>query len=92
MPTHCTVRNTKLKMYISEDILIYTAMTVEAAIQAWFESEAMPNSICLRLINYNSGVAQVIAYKYSNYYGAVIYFGYGIDGIKLLKHTNGAWS
>lgn len=71
---------------------MYTDLSISDAIKTWFASELMPNNICLRLINHNIGIALVIAYKVSHYHGAVIYFGYGIDGIKLIRHTNGAWS
>lgn len=84
--------NTKHEINISPTLLMYTDLSISDAIKTWFASELMPNNICLRLINHNIGIALVIAYKVSHYHGAVIYFGYGIDGIKLIRHTNGAWS
>lgn len=84
--------NTKHEMNISSEILAYTTLSIDDAVKAWFASGLMPNSICLRLINHNAGVALMIAYKVSDYYGAAIYFGYGIDGIKLIRHAGGAWS
>ncbi len=84
--------NTKHEMNISSEILAYTTLSIDDAVKAWFASGLMPNGICLRLINHNAGVALMIAYKVSDYYGAAIYFGYGIDGIKLIRHAGGAWS
>lgn len=86
------VLNTKHEMNISSEILAYTTLSIDDAVKAWFASGLMPNGICLRLINHNAGVALMIAYKVSDYYGAAIYFGYGIDGIKLIRHAGGAWS
>lgn len=84
--------NAKHEKNISSEILAYTTLSIDDAVKAWFASGLMPNSICLRLINHETGIALMIAYKVSDYYGAVIYFGYGIDGIKLIRHANGAWS
>ena len=85
------VLSSKYEINVSSTLLMYTDLSIDDAVKAWFASSRMPNDICLRLINHNTGVALVIAYKISDHYGAAIYFGYGIDGIKLIRHIKGAW-
>ena len=86
----------KHEMNISSEIRAYMTLNVEDAVKAWFESDLTSNNICLRLINHNTGVALVIAFKvfdaYGVAHGAAIYFGYGIEGIKLIRLYRGAWS
>lgn len=83
---------TKIELKIPSEILAYTNLSAANAVKAWYASAAMPNGVCLRLINHSTGITLAIAYKVSDYYGAIVYFGYGIDGIQLIRHVNGAWS
>lgn len=85
-------RYTKIDLKIPSETLSYTNLSATNAVKAWFASASMPNGVCLRLINHSTGIILAIAYKVSDYYGAIVYFGYGIDGIQLIRHINGAWS
>ena len=87
-----SVLNTKIDLKIPSETLSYTNLSATNAVKAWFASASMPNGVCLRLINHSTGIILAIAYKVSDYYGAIVYFGYGIDGIQLIRHINGAWS
>lgn len=89
---YTNVLNNKIELKIPSEILAYTNLSAANAVKSWYASAAMPNGVCLRLINHSTGITLAVAYKVSDYYGAIVYFGYGIDGIQLIRHVNGAWS
>lgn len=84
--------NSDLQEKIPDQLELQTSLTAENAVKAWYQNLSIENGIRMQMINHDISVVLAIAYVYSTNYGAVLYFGHSVDGIKTINYINGSWT
>lgn len=84
--------NSDLQEKIPDQLELQTSLTAENAVKAWYQNLSIENGIRMQMINHDTSVVLAIAYVYSTNYGAVLYFGHSVDGIKTINYINGSWT
>ena len=84
--------NSDLQEKIPDQLELQTSLTAENAVKAWYQNLSIENGIRMQMINHDTRVVLAIAYVYSTNYGAVLYFGHSVDGIKTINYINGSWT
>ena len=84
--------NSDLQEKIPDQLELQTSLTAENAVKAWYQNLSIENGIRMQMINHDTSVVLAIAYVYATNYGAVLYFGHSVDGIKTINYINGSWT